>query len=228
MRRRRARLALVLGCALPAAAGAQTFAGQVVDSASQRPLVGVLAGLVDPKRGMVRVTRTDDIGAFYLEAPREGRFHVVLLPSVGRPLVAPAEEVKRKAMVQHIYRLADTTVDRTIHHAGEVTDTAVLVQMATRRLPREAVENREAGWATFVLVVDADGQVEAGSIWLLGSSHPWFAELTRETTPGWRFTPARRDGTTVRQLRTFTADFGPEGDRARSDLMIRYGRARRR
>lgn len=49
-------------------------------------------------------------------------------------------------------------------------------------------------------IVDRDGRPEHGTVRLVRTSHPPFADAVVSSVPGWSYTPAQRNGATVRQV----------------------------
>lgn len=59
-------------------------------------------------------------------------------------------------------------------------------------------------------VVDTTGRPLAGTVRVLRSTHPAFAEVVRAAVPEWRFRPARVGGRPVKQLVQLPIGFSPE------------------
>lgn len=217
-------LAAALTLAAAGRTAAQTVGGQVQVAGSRQPLGGVVAGLVDPAGRWVAATRADTAGWFSVNAPRAGRYHVVLLPAAGRPYDGAAEVVSADTLIQHAYPVPDSTVDRTLYLPQEVTDSARFLPEPVQILyRRDAAERHMRGWVSLLIVVGPDGRVEPGTVQPLLASDPQFTAAVFDALPHARFTPARLDGAPVRQLRPLTVDFGFEQEPGRGEIVVRSG-----
>jgi TonB family protein len=88
----------------------------------------------------------------------------------------------------HIFQAVD--VDR------EVTREADAVAPV---YPEELRLQNVQGAVTVEFVVDTTGRIEAGSLHVIGTTHPLFATAVREAAPSMHFRPAVRSGHLVRQ-----------------------------
>jgi protein TonB len=81
---------------------------------------------------------------------------------------------------------------------GPATARARLVRDYPPPFPRDLADaGMERGEAILRFEVDEEGRVRAGSIEVVGTTHPLFARSATEVAEQWRYRPARRDGCAV-------------------------------
>jgi TonB family protein len=66
--------------------------------------------------------------------------------------------------------------------------------------PPSLFASHTRGTVVAEFIVDVDGRVEPGTLGIVSSTHPLFADAVRRTVTGANFVPALRDGKPVRQL----------------------------
>ncbi len=85
---------------------------------------------------------------------------------------------------------------------AEVDDPARVISQPSPRYPLILQQARIEGRVLVEFVIDTTGHLEAGSLWIVESSHSGFEAPAAETVLGSRFRPARVRGVAVRQRTT--------------------------
>ena len=211
----------------PAAARAQSVMGQVLDSATRRPLAGVpvrlrrapaastagapLAAAADTVPVAQGVTQPD--GVFVLMAPDSGAYQV----RIGENFAGPVFRLARDGDDQHLYLVPagapaaaggdpSAPASDRVYGEREVTRRAAYMTGTGERVDMRAVIEarpptgpRTRYVALVDVVVGVDGRAEAGSARLVTASEPTYGGMALRQVQTGRFTPAHVDGRPVRQ-----------------------------
>jgi TonB family protein len=119
----------------------------------------------------------------------------ILLWSRGRDTDQP------KAARRRSIDLEELAASHTVFTTDQVDTPAQLVQRSLElSYPPEMFASGTAGSAVAEFVVDATGKIEAETFEIFSATHPAFAAAVTRALSNAQFTPARKNGVTVRQL----------------------------
>lgn len=202
-------------------AGAQTVSGQVLSLTTRKPLPAVRVALVDDSARIVAATVTDSLlGAFYVDAPRAGRYRVVLFAPMGGSFLSPAVVVDVGATDERIYSVPELSeAFRGEHYPADVTkQAAIAVGSVGPRYPIVMQEMRVRGSVGVAFIVDSNGEPVVSSLQVVVTSDDAFTEAVRQALPKMRFTAAEVNGRKVGQVMQLTFGFGFPGDEIVGDV----------
>jgi TonB family protein len=207
---------------LASAAHAQTVSGQVLSLSTRKPLPAVRVALVDDSARIVAATVTDSVlGAFYVDAPRAGRYRVVLFAPAGGSFLSPAVMVDSGATDERVYSVPELSeAFQGEHYPADVTKQAALA--ATGAAPRYPTTMREMhvrGSVGVAFIVDSNGAAVTSSLQVVVSTDDAFTQAVRDALPTMRFTPAEVNGQKVGQVMQLTFGFGFPGDQIVGDVI---------
>ncbi|MDQ6634794.1 MAG: TonB family protein [Gemmatimonadota bacterium] len=218
---RLAALALIAVPLCAAAARAQTVSGQVLSLSTRKPLAAVRVALVDDSARIVAAAVTDSLlGAFYVDAPRAGRYRVVLFAPTGGSFLSPAVGVDSGATDERTYSVPELSeAFHGEHFPADVTkQAAIAVGSAGPRYPVGMREMRVRGSVGVAFIVDSRGEPVVSSLQVVISSDEAFTQAVREALPRMRFTAAEVNGQRVGQVMPLTFGFGFPGDQIVGDV----------
>jgi TonB family protein len=201
---------------------AQTVSGQVLSLSTRKPLPAVRVALVDDSARIVAATVTDTaLGAFYVDAPRAGRYRVVLFAPTGGSFLSPAVVVDSGATDERVYSVPELSeAFQGEHYPGDVTKQAAL--SATSAAPRYPTTMREMhirGSVAVAFIVDSNGSPITSSLQVVVSTDDAFTQAVRDALPAMRFTAAEVNGQKVGQVMQLTFGFGFPGDQLVGDVV---------
>ena len=211
-------LALTL---LAPGARAQTVSGQVLSLSTRKPLPAVRVALVDDSARIVAATVTDSaLGAFYVDAPRAGRYRVVLFAPTGGSFLSPAVVVDSGATDERTYSVPELSeAFQGEHFPADVTrQAAIALGSAGPRYPTAMREMLVRGSVSVAFIVDSNGQPVVSSLQVVVSTDEAFTQAVREGLPKMRFTAAEVNGRQVGQVMQLTFGFGFPGDQIVGDV----------
>jgi TonB family protein len=202
-------------------ASAQTFMGQVLSLATRKPLPAVRVALVDDSARVVAATTTDSLlGAFYVDAPRAGRYRVVLFAPSGGSFLSPDLVVDSGATDERTYsvpELSDAFLGE--HFPADVTrQAAIALGSPGPRYPIGMQEMRVRGSVSVAFIVDSKGDPVVGSLQVVVTTDDAFTQAVREALQRMRFTAAELNGQRVGQVMQLTFGFGFPGDQILGDV----------
>jgi hypothetical protein len=193
---------------------AQTAIGQIVSLGSKQPLGGVRVALVDDSARVVGVAVSDStLGAFFVDAPRPGRYRIALYTASGASFVSQPMVLDSTPAPQAIYALPD--IPRRfagIPVASQVTKPAEALGGSMARFPDVMKTHQTRGTVAVAFIVDSTGRAETDSMQVLFSTNALFTESVKRALEGTRFVPAERDGVRVPQVAQLTYAFRFDGD----------------
>lgn len=202
------RLALLLLTLLalhPRAARGQTLDGQVVDSASGKPvpkLRVLLLAITDSTETELDSTSTDARGLFQLLAPAEGRYQLEFGASSLGTAMGMIETLVGDTTISRRYAIPyERWVAQRPLFEFEVEEPVIGAK--GNRAPRYPDHLRSEGVEGCVLaqfVVDTTGRMEPATFKVLRATNPGFTAAVRTAVTEHRYTPARRGRVAVRQL----------------------------
>jgi TonB family protein len=195
--------------------------GQVLSLSTRKPLPAVRVALVDDSARIVAATVTDSLlGAFYVDAPRAGRYRVVLFAPTGGSFLSPAVVVDSGATDERIYSVPELSETfKGEHFPADVTkQAAIALGSAGPRYPTVMREMRVRGSVSVAFVVDANGEPVVSSLQVVVTTDEAFTQAVREALPKMRFTAAEVDGLKVGQVMQLTFGFGFPGGESIGDV----------
>ena len=202
---------------------AQTIGGSVVDLETKKPLGPARVALVDDSSHVVATTVSDSTsGMFYIDAPRAGRFRVLLFVR-GVSFVGPTESLTSGQSVEREFRVpsAEFAKQLPVYFQGDVTKPAMPLRVnGAPRYPNDLRSKGMPGTVTTTFVVDATGRIEKPTVQVLHASDRKFADAVEMYLPLMRFKPAELDGKQVRQVMQYTFAFGVQGNAPSGDMVI--------
>ena len=206
----------------PLAAHAQTVGGEIVGLESGKPVHGASIALVDDSANIVSSTAADTAsGMFYVDAPHAGHYRVVLFAN-GGSFVSPAMQVDSGQTVERKFSVPDVPgAFRNAYFAQDVTTAAQ--RLSLHPMPRYPQSEEGTGKSSLVVlmfVVDEHGRVDRNSVQVLNDPGHDFVQAARESLANLVYTPAIKDGVSVRQVTQFSIGFGVPGNVPSADLKI--------
>jgi TonB family protein len=203
------------------AARAQTVSGQVLSLSTRKPLPAVRVALVDDSARIVAATVTDSaLGAFYVDAPRAGRYRVVLFAPTGGSYLSPALVVDSGATDERIYSVPELSeAFQGEHFPADVTKQAAIAAGSSGpRYPTTMREMHVRGSVGVAFIVDSNGEPVLGSLQVVVSTDDAFTQAVRDALLRMRFTAAEMNGQKVGQVVQLTFGFGFPGDQIVGDI----------
>jgi TonB family protein len=155
-----------------------------------------------------------------VDAPRAGRYRVVLVAPTGGSFLSPAVVVDSGATDERTYSVPELSeAFKGEHFPADVTkQAAIAVGSAGPRYPVGMRETGARGSVGAAFIVDSKGEPVVGSLQVLISSDEAFSQAVREALPRMRFTPAELNGQKVGQVMQLTFGFGFPGDQIIGDV----------
>ena len=207
MHRQLAHSLLIALLARPVAA--QTVQGTVVTQGSHEARPGAHVALLDDSLYAVREADTDStLGAFYLDAPRSGRYSLAVYDRLGNPYASAPFQLDSGAVVQR---------ELTFPALPPLLDSLPVV-LHLKTLPPEHPTHRlrypdaeraagRTGHVRIAFIVNADGLIVPGSLYVTQATNAAFARAFREVDDFVRFVPASVDGRASRAVTQLTVGF---------------------
>jgi TonB family protein len=194
--------------------GAQTVQGILLGEKSRRPIGHARVALVDSLGRFAAETITDTslAGAFYLTAPKPGRYGLRIVVGHGGGVShSPFFSLDSNQVIEKTFVAPEWP--RAVLEAylpENVTKPAAFTRSGTRppRFPDRMRSVGRDGLVRVRFVVDGDGSPDMSTFEVIESDDRRFAQSVREAVAQSRFQPAERDGTTVPQVFDFAVDFG--------------------
>lgn len=212
----------LLAASAPTLAG-QTVGGRIVDLKSKKPVGAAAVALVDDSARVVASTTADSAtGAFYVDAPKPGRYRVVLFVA-GGSFLSPAMDLAAGQTEEHEFSVPEVpTALRGALFAPDVTTPArPLPSNPAPTFPTTLRAQGARALVSTMFIVGQDGVPDVGSLQVLADVDSAFVAAIRDALGHARFIPATKDGAAVAQVAQVTYDFGLPGDPPRGDVMIR-------
>lgn len=215
-------VAMTALCAAPFAVHAQTVGGQIVGLESNRPVHGANVALVDDSANIVSSTAADTAnGMFYIDAPHAGHYRVVLFVP-GGSFVSPAMQLDSAQTVERRFSVPDVPGNfRGAYFAQDVTTPAQ--RLSLKPLPRYPYSREGTGQSALVVlmfVVDEHGRVDPSSVQVINDPGYDFAQAARSALANAVYTPAIKDGASVRQVTQLSIGFGVAGNTPPADIRV--------
>ncbi len=183
---------------LPATIAAQTLGGQVLDSASRKPIARASVAAFRVGGDSVAAATTDSGGVFYLDVPSPGKYRLKFRMFDRPPLMSDTVVVQADEFVERRYVLA---VPKSPVYFEFQVEKQVAQKPGTRaRYPESLRSQNISGHVLAQFVVDAEGTVELQSIRILRSTDPEFTQSVLAYLRSVRYKPAEIGGRGVRQL----------------------------
>jgi hypothetical protein len=213
---------------------AQTVQGTVVTRNSHEAYRGAHVALLDDSLHVVRETDTDStFGAFYLDAPRSGRYALAVYDRLGNPYASAPFQLDSGAVLER--QLNFPTLPPMLDSLPVALDLTARPREHARRGIEYPDRERTAGRTGHVraaFIVNADGLIAKGSLYVIEATNSAFARAVREAEDFLRFPPASAEGRAPRVVSQLTFGFNLIGDstdatRERGDVQITAFRPRR-
>jgi TonB family protein len=210
---------------LSASAQAQTVQGVLVGQKSLAPIASAQLALVDDSGHVTPPTTSDSgSGAFYLDAPKAGRYKLRILVGRGGLSYSPAFQVDSGQTIERKFAVPEwPTAVLEAYLPDDVSKKAAY--KPGNRAPRFPDALRAAGrdgLARVLFVVKPDGRPDMSTFSVVESDDDAFTRATRDAAEEAQFIPAERDGVAVPEVFEMVVDygFGTEPGRASGENVI--------
>jgi TonB family protein len=181
---------------------AQMVGGRVIGDSTRRPIAGVEVRLIDSAtKQPVDSARTDSAGIFYTTAPKPGTYSLMLLRERSVPRYSSSWTLATAEAFQQGTFVLPEGIERVAYREADVD---VRVGMAANnpspRYPTTLREKKVAGNVRIRFIVDSTGHLLPGTVRVLYSTAPEFAEAVEAVIGTWKFAPAKKNGAAVAQI----------------------------
>lgn len=194
---------------------AQTVQGTVITRNSQEGYRGAHVALLDDSMHVVRETDTDStLGAFYLDAPRSGRYALAVYDRLGNPYASAPFQLDSGAVLER--RLTFPALPPMLDSLPVVPSLPVEPFRPVRR-GIEYPDGERTAWRSghvrAAFIVNSDGLIAPGSVYVIEATNGAFARaVVRGAENLLRFPPASADGRAPRVVSQLTFGFNLIGD----------------
>lgn len=181
--------------------------GRVVATDGHKPLAAIGVTLIDAKGAAVDSTKTDSSGAYYLEAHKEGTYH---LEFAQRGLwfdSSPEFPLKASDNPEAAFAIKDHASDSVLTVEQADVKSKPIHGNAAPRYPTELRSRSVQGAVLVKYVVDTRGQIVPGSVQTLAATSSAFAKAAESVMYRWRYEPALLRGAAVPQLVCYPMTF---------------------
>ena len=204
----------LLSFATPAAA--QFIQGQVVAAGDRHVLGDVRVTLSNERDSVISETRTDSAaGSFFFEAKALRKYQIAVFDRLGNPYATPIFTVDSGATVERRVVLPDLPVAYdSLPLLKRHIDFLDPLRPEMPVYPPAMLTARRSGSVRIAFIVDARGEIEPGSVYVVSTSHPLFTDAVMKAIPKMRFVPASEVARQPRVLdqRTFSFSVGAAKD----------------
>lgn len=202
---------------------AQTVQGTVVTPVTREVRRSAHVALLDDSLRVVRETDTDStLGAFYLDAPRGGRYSLAVYDRLGNPYASAPFQLDSGAIIER---------ELALPALPPMLDSLPVVLHLEPRMPKRPIrgirfpESERAagrtGQVRVAFIVDADGLIVPNSYYVIEATNMAFARAVAALDRTVRFAPATEDGRAPRIVTQLTVGFNLVGaPPERGDLII--------
>lgn len=207
---------------LASPAGAQMVQGTVVAPGTHEVRRGAHVALLDDSLHVVHETDTDStFGAFYLDAPRSGRYSLAVYDRLGNQYASARFQLDSGAVLERevAYPALPPMFDSlpVVLHLKR----GPLERLTPVRYPDSMRAAGRSGHVCVAFIVNADGQIAPGSFHVIDATNSAFAHAVTAADDFMRFIPANADGRAPRVVTQLTFGFNVAGaPPEHGDIMI--------
>jgi TonB family protein len=213
----------VLFAILAAPVAAQTVQGTVVSPGNNEARRGAHVALLDDSLRVVRETDSDStLGAFYLDAPRSGRYSLAVYDRLGNPYASAPFQLDSGAVLERqvTYPALPPALD-SLPVAPHLRAGPPERRLRGIRYPESERAAGHSGHVRVAFIVTADGLIEPGSLHVIEATNGAFARAASVADDVVRFPPASADGRASRVVTQVTFAFNMAGaPLERGDVVI--------
>jgi hypothetical protein len=218
-------LFLAAAISSPSAGAAQTIQGVLVNEKSHQPIGYAHVSLVDDSGHVIVRDVSDSVsGAFYLNAPKSGRYAVRIVIGRGGLSQSPFFPLDSNQTVERAFAVpAWPESVLNAYLADDVAKTAAYLPDQPRpRYPDRMRTSGHVGLVRARFVIDSTGRADMSTFQVIASDDRSFTDAVSSTVSRSRYLPAERDGHKVAQVCDIAVDFGFANDppRATGDNLI--------